>query len=551
MLFLCMPEYCLRLMNQSNQEKTQLRRNDRIGILLRPAIRPLEGFYRQLSIAGIALSLVTVISYRFESDLSLAGVVIMYFLAVIVASYYGGVFASGASSVAAVILLNYFFIEPRHTFFVDTAESWATLVGLFVLSLLLSSLTFRLQKARTAAENEMVRAETVRQTLELLIGLEGRLEIQEVGLDRMFSVVKTPMKIFELTERNVRPVTQRGATFNVKEPLLRWAQKRSVTVGPGTDQPLDVDYWVFPLEPNQDQACVLAVKCPVTLPDAETENLDERFALHYLQLLSQQLGLALQNERSRRNEKIARKASNIISRRNRLLASIAHDLRTPLSSILGAAEAIDKVPNLDHEAQLRVFDLTSQIRDEGNQMVRVTDNVLAMVRLQFDDHRLKADWESVEEIIGSVVARYRNRFPDLAIKTSVDAAIPMLWVNGPLVSQAIENVISNSLKYASPERPIQISASKIGDTVAIEMADEGPGYPLQVFQAMQTLDDESSSSVDSYEVGLGLGICEAIMQTHGGSIELKNRKDALGGAVTRLIFPIRHLEPELDEHELS
>jgi two-component system sensor histidine kinase KdpD len=320
--------------------------------------------------------------------------------------------------------------------------------------------------------------------------------------------------------------------------VLRWIHRRGIAAGPFTDQFASLPYWILPLEPRYKEGVLLLVDAHETRAVASEAVGREQY--DDLKVVVQQLTLALQNERARRGESDALKERDDETVRNRLLASVAHDMRTPLATIMSAAAALSS--SLDEEDPQRRH-LVATIADEAGQMSKVTSNVLAMVRLQWGEQALSADWESVEELVGAVVSRHANRSTTQAkVITKVDHNLPLIWIDGPLISQVIDNLVINACRYAPSTSLIEIHAHQTSDLMIFEVIDLGPGFSPAVIAAFDGLDGRMPVADSDALLGLGLSICKTIARVHGGTLSLMNRQDGSSGALVRMSLPMRTLK---------
>jgi two-component system sensor histidine kinase KdpD len=329
-----------------------------------------------------------------------------------------------------------------------------------------------------------------------------------------------------------------GEEFVYDPSVLRWIHRRGIAAGPFTDQFASLPYWILPLEPRYEEGVLLLVDAHETRAVASEAVGREQY--DDLKVVVQQLTLALQNERARRGESDALKERDDETVRNRLLASVAHDMRTPLATIMSAAAALNS--SLDEEDPQRRH-LVATIADEAGQMSKVTSNVLAMVRLQWGEQALSADWESVEELVGAVVSRHANRSTTQAkVITKVDHNLPLIWIDGPLISQVIDNLVINACRYAPSTSLIEIHAHQTSDLMIFEVIDLGPGFSPAVIAAFDGLDGRMPVADSDALLGLGLSICKTIARVHGGTLSLMNRQDGSSGALVRMSLPMRTLK---------
>ncbi|RYG41520.1 two-component system sensor histidine kinase KdbD, partial [bacterium] len=220
--------------------------------------------------------------------------------------------------------------------------------------------------------------------------------------------------------------------------------------------------------------------------------------------------------------------------RNALLSSISHDLRTPLTSIEGAASALVAMGGEGKE-------LAETIYGESLRLNLQVQNLLDMTRLQSGEVRPRIEWNSVEEIVGSALARSRELLGDRPVTVHIPSDLPLLPVDAGLLDKLFVNLFENAAKHTPPGTAIEISAKVGTEIVRILVADGGPGVPRGQETAIFERFAQGGSKGEG--LGLGLAICRAIMRLHGGRIWVQNRPE--GGAEFHLEFPKPKAQPEV------
>ncbi len=202
--------------------------------------------------------------------------------------------------------------------------------------------------------------------------------------------------------------------------------------------------------------------------------------------------------------------------RSTLLASISHDLRTPLAVMAGASSSLAERGALmpPEERDALALSIFGQARD----MTERVEKILQMTRLELGDIRLQRDWCSVAEIAGVVLARLSPRLGHHRVVVNMPADLPLLRVDETLIAQVLSNLLENAARHTPPDTLIHLGARKNGSAVEVSVDDSGPGLPdleaEHVFGKFNRQDAESRAA----GMGLGLAICRAILELHGGSI---------------------------------
>ena len=231
--------------------------------------------------------------------------------------------------------------------------------------------------------------------------------------------------------------------------------------------------------------------------------------------------------------------------RSTLLSSISHDLRTPLAGISGAAGTMLTLP----EDQLREAApvLLRTIRDESDRLSLMVSNILEMTRLEAGEVRLKLEWLPLEEPIGAALAALSPRLENHPASVQLPDDLPMVKADAVLIERVFANLLDNALKYSPPGSLVEITAQATANHLTVYVSDRGSGLltgnPGELFRKFSRANGtEATSSSGSRGSGLGLSICKAIIEAHGGTITGANR--AGGGAVFSFSLPITEDQPQ-------
>jgi two-component system sensor histidine kinase KdpD len=189
--------------------------------------------------------------------------------------------------------------------------------------------------------------------------------------------------------------------------------------------------------------------------------------------------------------------------------------------------------------------LLATIEHEATQMSAIAENILQLARLSSGPLALRRDWQSIEEIVGSVVGRHRRRGSGRRLSIHLTHGLPLVRADAVLLSQVLSNLIDNAVRHAPGDSPIEIEARGKDDTVEVAVKDRGPGLgdgdPARFFESFV----RGRAETDSGGVGLGLAIAKAVIDAHGGRIWARNRPG--GGAEFRFTLPAAAVEPGADD----
>ena len=311
----------------------------------------------------------------------------------------------------------------------------------------------------------------------------------------------------------------------------RWAFSHGEPAGADTGTLPIVPWYFVPLRIGEKKLGVIGVAKPegVTPLDSEARAL--------LDALSEQTAAALERASLARDMVSAKTATETERVRNTLLASISHDFRTPLSSILGSATSlIDYGDKFDAAARK---DLLVQIKQETESLDEMVRNLLAITRIDAGALELRRDWIDLREIVDRVVSAARRRGARQRIEVALPADLPLVRADATLVEQAFGNVMGNAIVHTPPETRVQVDAQVGASQVALRVTDDGPGIPAQALpQIFDKFVKADTTQADGGQgTGLGLAIAKGIMEAHGGSIAAESPHADGRGTRIVLTFP--------------
>lgn len=229
--------------------------------------------------------------------------------------------------------------------------------------------------------------------------------------------------------------------------------------------------------------------------------------------------------------------------RGNLLRAVSHDIRTPLTSIMGSASAIlDNDENIAKEDQL---ELIRDIKEEAQWLIRVVENLLSVTRINGESTKINTEVEVVEEVIGSAVLKFKKRFPNVDIAVQVPHEVLMVPMDAILVEQVIVNLLENSIIHGKTTSHIDICTNidSEGKQIIITVEDDGEGIKESILPTMfdGNISSDSGKEGDSKRnMGIGLSVCMSIVKAHRGDMKAEN-KDGKGA---RMMFSLPMLEEE-------
>ena len=220
---------------------------------------------------------------------------------------------------------------------------------------------------------------------------------------------------------------------------------------------------------------------------------------------------------------------------------MSHDLRTPLAAIIGSATSLLEYGEAFSPEDRR--DLLSTVANEAQHLDRHIQNLLDMTRLGQGTLQLKRDWVDLRDLIAGALARLTEVLAGLEVEVAISPEVPLLWVHGTLIEQALVNLLDNAAKFSPPGGRIAIQAEPRDQELVIDLCDQGPGIPAEererIFDMFYSV--SRGDRHDRGGSGLGLAICRGLMAARGGWFEALPG-EAGWGTRMRLRLPLVNAE---------
>lgn len=448
--------------------------------------------------------------------------------------------------VLAMLAFNWNFVPPEGSLKVDLRSHVLLLVTMLAVSV---GVAFLVSRQREAVRREALNARRVRQLLAL-----GEQLRASAGLDDLRQALEGALRPFGIggvaLMAREDPVDAAAGPAVAGDPSdderagLRMCQQQGVAFGPGTSRYEHQPNLYLPMRGQQGTVGAAVLRPQSSrLPDEQTAQ--------HAQALCDQGGLVVERSLALRAAERQARVAGAQTLRSTLLAAVSHDYRTPLAAILGAASALREQG--DRMASAQRTRLAGGIVDEVEQLVRLTDNALQLARLDTPGVEVVTDWESAEELVGSVLARVRQRDASHRVKARIEPALPLVRCNAVLVVQLLDNLVDNALKYGPEGGPVEVLVRRVDHDLLVAVRDRGPGVPpawrervFEVFQRVEPLAAHGAVPPDARRprgAGVGLAVCRAIARVHGGRLDLRARSH--GGSSFELRLPLADAPPPL------
>jgi len=500
--------------------------------------------YAAASVASVATAL---LATPLLAWLDLANIAMLFLLVVVLVAVRFGRGPSVVATCVSVACFDFFFVPPRFTFAVSDFQYLITFVVMLAVGLITGHLTSDLRfQARVASHRE----KRSRALYEFARELSGALQteqifdttqrcIQQAFRARATLLVPDDDGRLQLPPLSAADIASRAHLSVLDTGIAQWAFDRAESAGLGTDTLPASRIFYLPLVAPMRTRGVLAIEPQhrrwILIPE-QRQQLDTFAALaaialervHYIEVAQNAL-VNMESERLR----------------NSLLAALSHDLRTPLTSLVGLSETLAGSRPPLAPAQLETAAL---LHDEALRMSALVSNLLDMARIQSGEVKFNLQWQALEEVVGSALRASGSQLKGHAVRTRLPADLPLLSYDAVLIERVLCNLLENAAKYTPPGSRIEISAELRGAWIDVIVYDDGPGLPHgreeAVFEKFTRGERESAKP----GVGLGLAICRAIVEAHGGRIHAA--ASPLGGAAFVITLPLG-TPPAMPELEIE
>ena len=229
--------------------------------------------------------------------------------------------------------------------------------------------------------------------------------------------------------------------------------------------------------------------------------------------------------------------------RANLLRSMSHDIRTPLTGIVGATDVL--LERWDKLTDQQRHSLLQSVNDDANWLMRVTENLLSITRMDGDGARVRKTPEAMEEVVESAVAKFRRYYDGMQVAVHLPDELLMVPMDALLMQQVLFNLMENAARHGETARHIDLTLYRKGTMAVVEVADDGVGIaPEKLPQLFSGTLGPGVRGDEHRDMGIGLSVCKTVVQAHGGTIEAMNQNG--GGALFRIYLPLE--EEEKDEN---
>ncbi|MGE6530041.1 DUF4118 domain-containing protein [Pseudomonas sp. NPDC077382] len=494
--------------------------------------------WRQYLLAALATLTATGVALMLSRYLALPNISLVFLAAVLVVAVRSSLGPALACAGLSFVLYDFLFIPPTFTFIVARQEDVLTLLFFLLMAVLAGNLASRQRRQLQALRQTQAQTTAL---LDLSRQLSAATDVQAVG-----AAAVRQLQLLANLEAVIATRGKQGKwMFIGSEPLLaepergaaEWAFKHGQPAGKGTDTLPSGQWWWLPLSGDGQPLGLLGIR----QLGADPAGLQKR---RLIAALAQPLAQALGRATLAQELEAARLHGQTEELRSALLASVSHDLRTPLTAMRGSIDSLASLGHSMSEADRQ--ELLEATRDEAERLDRYIQNLLDMTRLGHGGLKLIRDWTTPADIVASALQRLHRVLAELQLEVLVPDDLPLLYVHPALVEQALVNVLENAARFSPPQGRLQIAVSTGAGTLRFIVSDEGPGVPEaereRIFDMFYTA---ARGDRGGPGTGLGLAICQGMIGAHGGRVFVADGLGGRGASVT-LELPLQP-QPEMEK----
>ncbi len=502
------------------------------------AVRAAEWAWRHYALAVAATLLASGLAWAVARVMDLPNISLVFLAAVLLVAVRSSIGPALACAVLSFLAYDFLFIPPNFSFAIQREEDVLTSLFFLLMAVLTGNLAARQRRQLKALRETQ---EQTGQLLDLTRRLTAATDRQAVFSAAGQHLENWPDVQACLLERDAEGRLQVAfggeLQFSDNErAAAEWAWQHEQEAGQGSDTLPNGRWWWWPLSVDEGPLALLGVRAR---DDGQLPAQRRRL----LKSLSQPLAQALARAKLAEQLESARLHGETEQLRSALLASVSHDLRTPLTAMRGSIDSLlalgDAIPAEDRR------ELLEGTRDEAERLDRYIQNLLDMTRLGHGGLKLARDWVAPADIVGSALNRLRVVLAPLQLRTEVPAELPLLYVHAALIEQALINVLENAARFSPAEGHLELRVTVEDAQLCFAVADEGPGIAEadreRIFDMFYTA---ARGDRGGQGTGLGLAICRGMVGAHGGHIRVEDGLAGRGTCIT-LCLPLP-AQPPLD-----
>lgn len=491
--------------------------------LMRPSLidemsyyRSKTGFIKYWYMICILLS-ISVMGGVIESFIGYRAVAFLFLLAVIIVGMFGSIGVVFASAVMSALIWNYFFIPPKMTLTISNTEDFLMCIAFFVVALITGFLTNRIRFHEKVIREREERTNVLYEVLHDIANSEEKSDLLSKVTSRVGTLLDATCGVLLRSTRGKLEFDD-ARIFSVRlnekdQAVAQWCFENKKSAGWSTDTLSQSRALFIPLKGATETVGVFVFQ-----PIRKARKLDlEKESL--LLSIVRQLGVSIERHFLTKRLAEAQRMKDSEELHQTLLNSISHEMRTPLTAILGAASALENDAAIIDPKYVK--DVAHGLHGAADRLNRVIENLLDMSRLNSGVLSLKLEWHDFNDLLSVVVKKLEKPLTGYRLKIDFLEDIHLVKMDYRLMEHAIANIILNATMYAPLGTEIKITQKRTDTHFVIEIEDGGPGIPEEsmskVFDKFYRVPGSPTGGT-----GLGLSIVKSIIELHKGQVSIRS-----------------------------
>ncbi|NWL19217.1 sensor histidine kinase [Pseudomonas umsongensis] len=478
------------------------------------------------ALAVVATLSATALAWAVASVLPLPNISLVFLAAVLLVAVRSSLGPALACAALSFLTYDFLFIPPNFSFSIQREEDVLTLLFFLLMAALTGNLAARQRRQLQALRDTQEETSELLDLSRKLTAATDRQAVVNAAAQHLSGWSDLQLCLLNRDGQSGWKVEIGGplAFTEAERAAADWAWQHDQPAGAGTGTLPFGRWWWWPLSVEDGPLALLGV----CAKEGQALSGQRR---RLLTALSQPLAQALARAQLADDLEAARLHGETEQLRSALLASVSHDLRTPLTSMRGSIDSLlalgEAIPLEDRR------ELLEGTRDEAERLDRYIQNLLDMTRLGHGALKLARDWVSPADIVGSALNRLRAVLAPLQVTTEVPAQLPLLFVHAALIEQALVNVMENAARFSPSHGRLHVRAGADDTELFFSVSDEGPGIPEaereKIFDMFYTA---ARGDRGGQGTGLGLAICQGMVGAHGGRISVADGIEGRGTCIT-------------------
>lgn len=493
--------------------------------LVSPTLGQRQGYAAGL----LAVMLASAIAMLLQRLLENGNLVLIYVLAVVGCGLRYGARPAMFTALVSFFAFNYFLTAPYFSLDVSKSGDIATLVFMLVIGMVCGPAASKIRQQLLLLRAANRASEFQRDVAARLTVVRDTDELWQVLSQQLQLALQCPVRVASVTAGHWHSVPSQPWSA-LELAMLEWTLRHNAMAGRFSET-LNSSRWTsLPLTANGQVVAVVCVELPHAVLRADD--------LQLITSLLQQAASVWQRIALSDALEASRVKAEMEQLRSALLSSVSHDLRSPLSAMMGSAESLkllfDQLDSVDRT------ELIDTILSESQRLDRYIQNLLDMTRLGHGELKLQRDWIEVSDLIASCRQRLKRFFPQQELVYQQQDVMPPLYAHAALLEQALFNILENAARFSPVGAPILIQVQQRGQFCCIDIEDQGPGIPApdreKVFDMFYIVADGDTKK---HNTGMGLAICRGMIGAHGGSVRVEQARSGQGSCFI-VELPISH-----------